>query len=321
MPGRGSDPKPSFYDTLSLKDNRSEFGESEISEMSRISLDGRENINSKDDVISPIERHIKSSFRSISLPAEDFTKQRPGWPLLQTTSSVNQLSQEARKMSVVKWVMTLPNRASSSDASESNSPMSCKTEDSLEIFSPKLAEMSAISEVANTQALPKDLELILMRNPVGCKIFSHDFLKMSTNEFCSGIYLRQFISLFYFCLIKILSEIRPKKKKRFFQKYLISSIGTGNLIGKGGCNSVYKGIFPEGKAVAVKILESSKEAWNDFIHEVDIMTTLKHKRVAPLLGICVEDNDHLISVYDLMPKGNLEDNLHGKLNEKLEIFS
>ncbi|KAL8556446.1 hypothetical protein ACS0TY_004047 [Phlomoides rotata] len=280
LEGPGFDPKPSFYDTLSLKDNRSEFGESEISEMSRLSFDGRENITSRDDVISPIGMHKKSSFRSISLPAEDFTKQRPGWPLLQTTSSVNQLSQEARKMSVVQWVMTLPNRASSSDASESNSPMSCKTVDSLEFFSPKLAEMSTISEVASTEALPKDLELILMRNPAGCKIFSHDFLKMSTNEFSSG-----------------------------------------NLIGKGGCNSVYKGIFPEGKAVAVKILESSKEAWKDFIHEVDIMTTLKHKRIAPLLGICVEDNNHLISVYDLMSKGNLEDNLHGGNRKENSVLS
>lgn len=65
----------------------------------------------------------------------------------------------------------------------------------------------------------------------------------------------------------------------------------------------------------MKVREFSKEAWKDFIHEVDIMTTLKHKRIAPLLGICIEDND-LISVYDLMSKGNLEENLHGKLNEK-----
>lgn len=84
---------------------------------------------------------------------------------------------------------------------------------------------------------------------------------------------------------------------------------------------MYKGVFPEGKAVAIKILESSKEALKDFIHEVDIMTTLKHKRIAPLLGICVEDNDHLISVYDLMSKGNLEDNLHSKLNEIRNLFS
>lgn len=50
------------------------------------------------------------------------------------------------------------------------------------------------------------------------------------------------------------------------------------------------------------------------------MTTLKHKRIAPLLGICIEDND-LMSVYDFMPKGNLEENLRGKLDKNQEFFS
>lgn len=74
---------------------------------------------------------------------------------------------------------------------------------------------------------------------------------------------------------------------------------------------MFKGVLPQGREVAVKVMESSKEAWKDFIHEVDIMTTMKHTRIAPLLGICVED-DSLISVYDLMPRGNLEENLHGE---------
>ncbi|KAI3446261.1 hypothetical protein Pfo_002926 [Paulownia fortunei] len=275
LEGPGLDPKPSFYmnDNLTFKDNHSEFGESEMSEISRFSFDGRDgNTSSKDDVVSPVGRHKRGSLSSISLPAEEFTKQRPGWPLLQTASSMTQLALEARKMSVVQWVMTLPHR-SLSDVSESNAPTSYKTEDSLERENGKVAEMSTIDKLASRQALPKDLELILVRNSVGCKVFSHDVLKMSTSEFSSG-----------------------------------------NLIGKGGCNSVYMGILPEGKPVAVKVLESSKEAWKDFILEVDIMTTLKHKRIAPLLGICIEDND-LISVYDLMSKGNLEENLHGNRKE------
>ncbi|KAL7156426.1 hypothetical protein ABFS83_02G008200 [Erythranthe nasuta] len=268
--GHALDPKPSFYinDSLAFKDNHSEFGESETSEMSRFSFDTRDgNISSKDNVASPLGksplgRHRRGSLSSISLPAEDFTKQRPGWPLLQTASSINHIALEARKMSVVQWVMTLPRRPLS-DVSESNSPTSDKNEDSL--------EMDVIDKLASRQKLPKDLELILTRNLVGCRIFSHDVLKIATSEFSSG-----------------------------------------NLIGQGGCNSVYKGVFPAGKPVAVKVMESSKEAWKDFIQEVDIMTTLKHKRISPLLGICVEDN-YLISVYDFMSKGNLEENLHGKL--------
>ena len=84
------------------------------------------------------------------------------------------------------------------------------------------------------------------------------------------------------------------------------------MIGEGGCSNVYKGCLPGGKPVAVKILKSYKEAWSDFSLEVDIVSSLKHKHITPLLGVCVED-DHLISVYDFFPRGGLEEILHGNL--------
>ncbi|KAG6413525.1 hypothetical protein SASPL_126239 [Salvia splendens] len=235
--------------------------------------------NSGDGAVSPIGRLKRGSLSSISLPAEDFTKQRPGWPLLQTASLVTQLGVEARKMSVVQWVMTLPSRPLSDASSQSSSPMSCQTDDSIEGESDKAAQVTSFCKEASLLELPKDLELILMRNPAGCTVLSLDYLKMSTSDFSSG-----------------------------------------NLIGRGGCNSVFKGVFPQGKAVAVKIMESSKEAWKDFIHEVDVMTTLKHTKIAPLLGVCVED-DALISVYDLMPRGNLEENLHGSIKENSVLLT
>lgn len=74
---------------------------------------------------------------------------------------------------------------------------------------------------------------------------------------------------------------------------------------------MYKGVLPDGKHVAVKIMESSKEAWKDFAHEVDIISTLEHKYITPLLGVCIED-DKLISVYHFLSKGSLEEYLHGK---------
>ncbi|KAF5945938.1 hypothetical protein HYC85_016166 [Camellia sinensis] len=81
------------------------------------------------------------------------------------------------------------------------------------------------------------------------------------------------------------------------------------LIDNGGYNHVYKGLLPSGKRVAVKVLKSSKEACKDFTQEVDVMSSLKHENITPLLGICVEDNE-LISVYDFLSGGNLEENLH-----------
>lgn len=76
---------------------------------------------------------------------------------------------------------------------------------------------------------------------------------------------------------------------------------------------MYKGVLPDGKAIAVKVMQSSKEAWKDFALEVEIISSVEHKSIAPLLGICIENNS-LISVYDYFPKGSLEENLHGKVS-------
>ena len=95
---------------------------------------------------------------------------------------------------------------------------------------------------------------------------------------------------------------------------------TENLIGKGGSNCVYKGILLDRKPIAVKVLKSSKEAWKEFSCEIEIITSLKHKNITPLLGICIEDNS-LISVYDYFPKGSLEESLHGKAEIQYRDFS
>lgn len=74
---------------------------------------------------------------------------------------------------------------------------------------------------------------------------------------------------------------------------------------------MFQGTLPDGKKVAVKLMKSSKATWKDFADEVNIISSLKHEHIMPLLGFCFEDNV-LISVYDFSPKGSLEENLRGK---------
>ncbi|XP_006649715.1 probable protein kinase At2g41970 [Oryza brachyantha] len=84
-----------------------------------------------------------------------------------------------------------------------------------------------------------------------------------------------------------------------------------NLIGKGAHSRVYRGSLASGQPVAIKLSKASAEASKDFLREVDIITKLRHHRIVPLIGVCVE-GPNLISVYAYLPRGSLEDNLHGK---------
>ncbi|CAM8972219.1 unnamed protein product [Rhodiola kirilowii] len=89
-----------------------------------------------------------------------------------------------------------------------------------------------------------------------------------------------------------------------------SDFSPGNLVGIGGSSSVYKGCLPNGKLVAIKIFKLYKEAGEDFFTEINITSSLKHSHIVPLAGVCL-DQDCLISVYDLLPQGSLEEHLHG----------
>ncbi|XP_068313650.1 protein kinase STUNTED-like [Pyrus communis] len=88
-----------------------------------------------------------------------------------------------------------------------------------------------------------------------------------------------------------------------------------NLIGEGGCSSVYRGCLEGGESVAVKVLKSYKEAWDDFFLETKFVSSIQHKHITSLVGVCVEDGN-LILVYDLFPRGSLEGNLYGKKLER-----
>ncbi|XP_015893356.3 protein kinase STUNTED isoform X1 [Ziziphus jujuba] len=276
------DPRPS----LSPRQNPSEFGDSEAetetvksnpettptSQDSSSSGHGSEDL--RNEFFSLVHEQKRGISRSTSLVSggETTSEQRLGWPLLRKANSLLPPSQNARKMSVVQWVMSLPDR------SPHQSPH-CSTikESPVEREIDDIDDDSIKSNLSNLCEVPEGFEHLLKTNSSSCKWFSLEVLKTSTSHFSSE-----------------------------------------NLIGKGGCNRVYKGILPDGKPVAVKIMKSSKEAWKDFAYEVDIISSLNHKHITPLLGVCVADK-FLISVYDFLPKGSLEENLHGKKNDKSEM--
>ncbi|CAA2964501.1 probable receptor kinase At1g11050 [Olea europaea subsp. europaea] len=90
-----------------------------------------------------------------------------------------------------------------------------------------------------------------------------------------------------------------------------------NFIGEGQFGVVYKGKLPDGTMIAVKkIIDSDFQVDTDFIREVEIISTLKHRNLVPFRGCCVsrgsnynEEEDKRYLVYDYMSNGNLHDHL------------
>ncbi|KAK7264200.1 hypothetical protein RJT34_31805 [Clitoria ternatea] len=255
------DPRPSltFIENLSDRVIHSEYGGSKV---------GIEKLTRQNSSELKEEASERGKSRSLSMSAGDPAEQKLGWPLLRRANSGVSQTLHARDMSVVQWVMTLPDRSPRKSSPHSSSSIEENP------FERSISDIDEDESSKNSSPrsleLQKDLEEMLNINSLSCKWFSLEVLKSCTSQFSSE-----------------------------------------NLIGKGGSNRVYKGLLHNGKPIAVKVLKSSKEAWKDFALEMEIISSLSHKSLTTLLGICIEDNA-LISVYDYFPKGSLEENLHGK---------
>ncbi|CAJ1780903.1 unnamed protein product [Sphenostylis stenocarpa] len=77
-------------------------------------------------------------------------------------------------------------------------------------------------------------------------------------------------------------------------------------IGQGGAGSVFKGILPNGKLVAVKRLIFNNRQWVDeFFNEVNLISGIEHKNLVKLLGCSIEGPESLL-VYEYLPKKSLD---------------
>ncbi|KAI3828652.1 hypothetical protein L1987_02760 [Smallanthus sonchifolius] len=89
---------------------------------------------------------------------------------------------------------------------------------------------------------------------------------------------------------------------------------SGDLkLGEGGFGCVYKGnLSREGTMVAVKkISQGSKQGKKEYITEVKIISTLRHRNLVQLIGWCHDETQFLL-VYEFMPNGSLDSHLFYK---------
>ncbi|XP_026395695.1 probable LRR receptor-like serine/threonine-protein kinase RFK1 isoform X1 [Papaver somniferum] len=92
-----------------------------------------------------------------------------------------------------------------------------------------------------------------------------------------------------------------------------------NKIGQGSSGSVYKGMVPNGRTIAVKQLSlESDQGKVEFLNEVNTVSTLRHPNIIRLLGHCAENDQHLL-VYEYMENGCLNKALFGPVNLKNKL--
>ncbi|KAL9456256.1 hypothetical protein AB3S75_005473 [Citrus x aurantiifolia] len=79
-----------------------------------------------------------------------------------------------------------------------------------------------------------------------------------------------------------------------------------NKLGQGGFGTVYKGVLPNGKEVAVKRL--SRKSWQgleEFKNEIILIAKLQHRNLVRLVSCGIEGEEKLL-IYEFMPNRSLD---------------
>lgn len=106
-------------------------------------------------------------------------------------------------------------------------------------------------------------------------------------------------------IIKSISESRLSFKYEDLRK-ATDNFDQRNKLGQGGYGSVYKGVLPDGREIAVKRLFFNTRQWVDqFFNEVNLISRVQHKNLVKLLGCSVEGPESLL-VYEYICNTSLD---------------
>ncbi|KAI4319275.1 hypothetical protein MLD38_032896 [Melastoma candidum] len=100
-----------------------------------------------------------------------------------------------------------------------------------------------------------------------------------------------------------------------------NNFSKSSIIGSGRTGTMYKAVLGDNNVLMLKRLQDSQHSEKELMSELNVLGSVKHRNLVPLLGFCMAKKENLL-VYRYMPNGILHDRIHspsdGETNKTLD---